>query len=816
METIDVSKENFKEFKDKFDSWKTIDLSESDTRSKVLDQILINILGWDENDIKREEYSDNGKYDYKVSTAIFQFIVEAKRNFKDLILPDTGGNKFKIKTLMNKGNTKVIEQIRLYLVDHGLAYGVISNGYQFVVAKFVNNDGTDWKNNDCYIFRNLNEIENDFITFFNLFSKEAVLKNGRIKFFQEIPKGKTVLEIKNPYNKDEEIVRNELSSILIQIVSEVFESISDLEDNTLLKECYVENKDVKKQNSELDMLFPDNPPNFDDKIERLRNTANTRDKIKEKIVNDSVSNPIIIIGSKGAGKTTFIKYFVEITLQEDRRSKKVPVIYLDFKNHTYSQIKNTEAIYKDIIDKVESKYLQYDLTSIETLKKIYNAEIEKNLKGIWNFLKDSKDGLEQKISEFLEIQLNEKINHLKKVSQYLYTYYGVRMCVVLDNADQLDDDSQKEVFLLSQSIKDAIRSLVILSLREGYYFQWKNHSPFDAYPSVVYHVTAPPYGEILKKRIKYVLKNYNFNKIRANYRGNIKVILKDEQIKKFFETLENTFFSEINNDEVLKFLGETSYPNIRSLLEKVRLFLLSGYTKISTYIAMEFDRIPIWDFIKTISLESRYYYKSRLSIIFNLFYPVQGNTNHFTKIRILKYLYYRLTIDKNENFEDYKTISSLFYKIGYGSEILIKELNELLKYGLIETPNSSSDTINLKIDENSKFKVTLSGKYYICNLLYRSIYIDLVAQDTPIYDENALNEIVSKFPISQRDTGNRDMKNRVEVIEKFINYLDKQEKIELNNFSQDDELKAIDFSIVELIKNNERFNKDMGLMKRNI
>lgn len=815
MSLIDISKEEFVKFQNEFESLKANDLSESDTRCKVLDKIFINILGWQENDIRREEFSESGYYDYKISTAGFQFILEAKRNFQNLVLPDSG-NKFKLKTLINKGNIEVIKQIRNYIIDHGLTYGVVSNGHQFIIARFVNQDGTDWQDNDSYVFRSLEDIHSDFITFFNLLSKESVIKNGKIKFFQDLPRGKTLLEVANPMNKDEVLVRNELSTMLIQVATDVFEDIYDLEDANVLKECYVENKDVEKQNSELDILFPDDPPTFDEKIQRLRNTANTRDKIKDEIFKSvtSVPNPIIIIGSKGAGKTTFIKYFVEVTLNEERRTHKVPVVYIDFKNYTYQQIQNTEAIYNEIISTVQSKYPQYELLSIESLKKIYNNEIEQNLSGIWSYAKGKEDLIEQKIAEYLELQLHDKINHLRKVASYLESEFKVRLCVVLDNADQLDDKSQEEVFLLSQSIKVAIKSLVILSLREGYYFQWKNRPPFDAYPSVVYHITAPPYNDILRKRMEYILNHYDFNKVRGVYQGNVTVELGHEKIKKFFESLSNTFFNT-RNDEILRFLGETSYPDIRSLLQKIRLFLISGYTKISTYIAMDFDTIPIWDFIKAIALDSRYYYKSSYSIIYNLFYPARGNTNHFTKIRILKYLLDVIISKPDENYRDLKNICETFSLAGYGKEVLVNELSELLRYGLIETPNSLSDTPDLKINDDSKFKITLSGKYYICDLVSRSIYLDLIAQDTPIYDDQLLKEMGNIFPVAERDSGYRDMSRRIKVINKFIEYLDKQEKSDLSRSGDGGNVSALDYSVINQI-NGVQLKRDLGLMARNL
>jgi hypothetical protein len=50
------------------------------------------------------------------------------------------------------------------------------------------------------------------------------------------------------------------------------------------------------------------------------------------------------------------------------------------------------------------------------------------------------------------------------------------MCVLFDNADQLNESDQKEVFLLGNGINRNLRSIAIISLREGYFYKWKEQT----------------------------------------------------------------------------------------------------------------------------------------------------------------------------------------------------------------------------------------------------------------------------------------------------------------------------------------------------
>jgi hypothetical protein len=191
MITIDEAKKRFEQFKLRFESYKSVDISESDTRSKILDELFINILGWSEKDINRERYVQVGYYDYCFSIPNFKFVVEAKRNLKEFTLPVTSKN-ISCGTLFSN-NKEVINQIRQYCFEANLQFGVISNGHQFIIGKFVNGDGSDWKNNKCIIFDGIQNIENRFIEFYNLLSKNAVVEHNGFQLNIENFEGQTLL-----------------------------------------------------------------------------------------------------------------------------------------------------------------------------------------------------------------------------------------------------------------------------------------------------------------------------------------------------------------------------------------------------------------------------------------------------------------------------------------------------------------------------------------------------------------------------------------------------------------------------------------------
>lgn len=195
--------------------------------------------------------------------------------------------------LLLAGNAEVIDQIRQYAFKKDVAYGVISNGHQFIVARFVNTDGSDWKKNKALIFKSFDDIQKNFIEFHNLLSRENVIEKGGIFNEVELPTPQIILT--SLAKRDDKLVRNEFSAAMIDVIDSAFKELSidmKVNDRSILEHCYVKNKDIDKYNSELSVIFEDNPPRFDDRIAKLRNTDNTHEQLADAL---NRSEPIVLI-----------------------------------------------------------------------------------------------------------------------------------------------------------------------------------------------------------------------------------------------------------------------------------------------------------------------------------------------------------------------------------------------------------------------------------------------------------------------------------------------------------------------------------------
>ncbi|MCY1636708.1 AAA family ATPase [Marinifilum sp. D737] len=792
MKDIDVAHKDFLTFQKDFELLKDSNLTESDTRSKLIDYLFISVLGWEEKNINREGYVKEGYYDYLFSIPGFQFLVEAKKNFVEFTLPQ----KHHAVTLgtLEKGNKEVIKQVRSYLFEIGLQYGIITNGHQFIIGKFSNTDGTDWRKNKCAIFNGLDDVENRFIDFFNVLSKASLIENCGFKLSidEVLPNGKKI--ISTIASKDAELIRNSLSANLLPILDDIFGelySYDELTNKELIKECFIENKEIKKNKSEIEKLFADKPPKLEE-IVQVRNTKNLSEQIQTEIDEYPIKKdidapkPIIIVGSKGAGKTTFINYLFKNNFNGDIH-KEHPYVYIDFRDYSSKDFKDYQQnVISDILERIYEDYSDLKLHSKTALKRIYFKEIRRNDESIWQSDKESNpDKYNDKLDSFLENALKDNENHFYKLSEYLIRERRIRLCIIIDNVDQFDISIQKDVFLFSQSINRKGKVNVVLSLREGYYYKWRYQPPFDAFPPNVYHITAPPYNEVLHRRINYALKYLNvIGKSEGALKSGAKVQIDNESVKDFLLSLEKTLFSNTNS-EMLKFIQETTYPNIREGLEIFKQFLISGHTEVDQYIIRQRTSpdskipIPFWEFVKAVALNNKMYYNKEISVVCNLFSPAEGSRNHFLKIKLLRYLDNRIVKGgQTEKFILINDLISTFSSAGYNLRIIVNELNLLSKYRLIETDDLISDIeINTELIENQSVAISLKGHYYVNVLKNKFSYLEMVLQDTQIFDDEYFAKIKEVFPLSN-EHGKRQLDLRIETVKRFMEYLKNEEKKE--------------------------------------
>ena len=157
--------------------------NEAETRKKLIDRVIEEILDWTDNDVSYEErVSEDGDTtyaDYIVRTANTTFLIEAKRIGISL-LPVPGKRKVKLSGDFMKGTSgDAVKQAREYCRKKSIPYAVVTNGAQWIIFPAVRTDQVEFSSSYAIVFDSLeNAIGEELDYFKSLLSRDGVIEGN--------------------------------------------------------------------------------------------------------------------------------------------------------------------------------------------------------------------------------------------------------------------------------------------------------------------------------------------------------------------------------------------------------------------------------------------------------------------------------------------------------------------------------------------------------------------------------------------------------------------------------------------------------------
>lgn len=175
MEHIDAAFKNLQTIITERLEYKDTIVSEEDTRLKIIDRILIEVLGFPLSEIHTEEQAGSGFIDYKLTVNnLSRFVVEAKRDGRELgITTRSSGRAYKLNgAVFTSPNVKEgIEQAIRYCGQKNAELACVTNGNEWIVFRGSRlGDGQDTMEGMAFAFPSLDSIKEDFSLFYDLIS----------------------------------------------------------------------------------------------------------------------------------------------------------------------------------------------------------------------------------------------------------------------------------------------------------------------------------------------------------------------------------------------------------------------------------------------------------------------------------------------------------------------------------------------------------------------------------------------------------------------------------------------------------------------
>jgi len=770
-------------------------VGETDTRVKVIDRILKEVLMWPEQLLSREDHvtgERNGFTDYQVKLYDRPYIaIEAKREGVVFELPTRTFRQIKISTLLQGTNniSSAIKQVRGYCDDLGIRFGIATNGYSWVIFRALRDD-MSWRDGSATIFYSLNDIIDNFTEYWNLMSFDSITQGSLERQSSQIflPTKSQVRIIDKLFNSDNPLERNRLHGQLDKFISAFFQDIADKSELNILDSCYVYSKNTENTYQSLDYLIKDSLPKFlrnEGTVEVItgpKSAGTFQDKMRN-AVGSQRGELYLILGGIGCGKTTFIKRYFRLIVDDSLRNATV-WLYISLLGPPSESSKLETFIWEDILRQLRENYYDLIKENRRTIKRAFAKEIDLLNETTFKSEQLKADEYERRLSPYLEEWQRNTGAYVPRLLN-ICEQRNKAIIICIDNVDQLPPIFQSELFLLAQNITRKTGSITILALREETYYSARVQKTFTAYSNQKFHISAPDFLSLIGKRLNYSREVLSLpdDELKLELKSGIE--LDKKAIYDFLSIIQTSVFN--SNKNITRFIQAICFSNMRLALDMFSMFLISGATDVDKMLNI-YNRtgkyfVPFHEFVKSVMLGDRRYYKESQSKIINLFtYGADRNSSHFTSFRVLRLLINRQSVysDEGPGYIDIAILVNIFDEILNNREDLINTCNRLLKWNLIEVNTRSTESII----GSSHLRITSAGKYYVNYLVNSFCYLDLVLQDTPIDDAYIVEELTRLVKqvdnLSGRD---EDKLERTEVrfsrVEVYLDYLSKEEDKEL-------------------------------------
>jgi hypothetical protein len=568
----------------------------------------------------------------------------------------------------------------------------------------------------------------------------------RNRFYQPVAAlgGKTI--------RDEEMYPNTFGSTLALDFRHIFSPATLTDRAYLVKNAYVKSRRRERYIEPIDKFIRRIVTPSVKKLPPIEDTSAPIEISKILRRGRSLEHQILLlIGSVGSGKSTFVDYLVNVGLPTDILQNTL-WLRIDMNNAPAEVKKAYEWLPNKIVEDLKASDEKIDFDDIKTIMHIYSAEIRSLKKGPLSMLGEDSSSYKEKFADALLAMQQNVLLTARALSRYLCAERSRLLVIALDNCDKRDRDGQLLMFQLANWVQAELNCLVILPLRDVTYEAHKTQPPLDtAQKDLVFRIEPPALTEVLKQRFYLVLKEMEGRGERSTLeytlRNGVRITYPASDQGLYLACILRSLFEY---DRFLRrLLTSLAGRDVRLALEMFMEFCRSGHITESEIFRIRQSKgdyvIPLEIINRVLLRKNRRFYNGDVSYLKNLFQCDISETkpDYFVRLAILRYLDSRNRESGPSGIMGLHRIADLIKSLviwGHTAERIRKELLYLARAKCVNAEHLRTDFFS----DDELVAITSSGSIHL-DMLENVDYLASCAEETWFDSDKIAGRIAEKI-----------------------------------------------------------------------
>lgn len=766
MEPIDAASLKFEEFLKTItpEYWSTC-ITEADIRMKIIDPMLTNVLGWPQSNISLETHAGEGFIDYRLTIdGLNRLVVEAKRESRDLgVSADRNGHFYKLNgPVFDTPHVKQgLNQAVTYCGHTNAELACVTNGRQWIVLLGNRRgDGTSTLSGMGCAFGSLDGVKTHFKKFYDLLGYDSVRAWRYRAEFQEaegqpIRTSSFYAPVRKPDSR-QLLPADKLYADIDRVMVSFFRDLSGDDDPEMRRSCFVTTKESAKAEQSLARVSED-----------LRNRIHTLTSDNGAEITRTISRVksmgrqefVLLVGTKGAGKSTFIDRFFEDVLPKDVK-KDCVVIRIDLGASGADETTVIRWLNEHFLEAAERAIFKNGIPTFNDIRGMYWSEYCRWREGTRKALYDSnRTAFDDEFGKHIESRREERPQeYIANLLCHVVRSLIKIPCLVFDNADHFTIEFQERVFQFAHALYEKVLCLILIPITDKTSWQLSRQGTLQSFFFDSFFLPTPVTGVVLRKRIEFIEKRIAEDEKPEPGKGYFfgrGLELSIDDIRAFTNSLQAVF---INTGQVAEWIGNLANRDIRRCLQLTRDIVGSPYIKVHELLKASVTQSALEvsdDDTKLSIIRGKYdiYPVGQSAFVQNLYaLTTEIATSPLLGIRILRLLD-EVKFQEAEGDARYVSVDHVVEfcsGMNFDPTVVRAWLDAMLKCGLC----LSYDPTAVGIEITTRVEIAPSGRQHLAWATSDWHYIEAMMEVTPLFDQQSFHSLTqlirAELPYARR------------------------------------------------------------------